>query len=202
MNLSPATTDDTVYQLRVTHAPGSPLDDMHVRYRLRVPAEIKLRVFTRSANVAVRGYRGDIEIRSESGEIEARPAGGTCKLVTASGPIRLAGSFSSADITTETGDVEVTLSPTANVHLVARSQTGRVLIDMADDCRMWLRFTTENGALDTDFPVFWRDSGPTEDGRARKFVGSIGDAERPQLVNATVICGSAKFALRRLPRGE
>lgn len=190
--------EDGVCQLRVTHALGASLDDMHVRYRLRVPARIKVRVFTRSAQVAVRGYRGDIEVYTESGEIEARLAGGSCKLVSSSGLVRLGGTFSSADISADTGDVEVTLSPTAIVDLAARAETGRLLVEMTDACRMWLDFTTENGALDTDFPVFWRDSGPTDDRNARHFVGSVGDAEQPELVKANVVCGRAKFVLRRL----
>jgi hypothetical protein len=194
--------EGNVCHLRVNQAAGASLDDMSIRYRLRVPPSIKLRVFTRSAQVAVRGYRGDIEVRSETGAIEASPAGGTCTLVTESGSIRLTGAYRRAEVATETGDVAVTLAPDGDqVHLVARNDDGTLAVDMREDCRMSLSFTTRNGALDTDFPVVWTDSRPTDDNSGRQFVGTVGDAESRQMVDAQVTCGSARFELLRLPRG-
>ena len=192
------TIEDGVCRLRASHAQGAPLDTMHIRYRLRIPSDVRLRIYTRSAQVAVRGYSGDLEVHSETGEILARPAGGICNLTTTSGPIRLAGVYENAKVATKTGAIEVTLSPRENtIKLTAESESGPVLIDMADDCRMWLEFTTLNGGLDTDFPVVWQNGGEAE-AEIRRFVGTVGESESPERVVATVNCGRAAFEVRRL----
>lgn len=195
-----ATGEGKTCRLRASHAQGAPLDSMHLRYRLRVPSNVKLRIHTRSAQVAVRGYGGDLEVQSESGEIHARPAGGTCRLTTTSGPIRLGGVYEQAAVTTKTGNIEVRLAPRDQVvELTANSESGPVSIDMAADCRMRLEFTTEEGGLDTDFPVVLHRSGPAV-AELQRFVGSVGESDNPERAVASVHCGRAQFEVRRLPR--
>ncbi len=186
-------------QLRVSHPAGATFDDIDIRYHLRVPPDVELHVLTRSAEVAVRGFRGSIEVRTDTGEIHARPDGGQCDLVTESGPIRLEGIFDKAKIATESGGMEVILPARHSpVEFSAQSDSGPLLLDMADGCRMQLTYTTDNGSLRTDFPVEWGVEGEEQAG-GRLFRGTVGDQNSTNIVQATVHSRTGRFEVRRLP---
>jgi hypothetical protein len=189
------TEENDVCRLRATPAIASDLDAVDIRFRMQVPAHIKVRVFTHHADVAVRGYRGDAEVQTETGEIQARPDGGTCMLSTVSGAIRLGGTFRRAALTTHDGNIGVTLPPERHdVMLQATSDSGSVSLDLSETCRMLLSYTTQNGILRTDFPVVWHNSAAEED---RVYEGTIGDAGKPISVDATVHCRAGEFEVKR-----
>jgi len=189
--------ENGVYTLRVTHAPDTSLDAVDVRYRLRVPANVGIAVLGNTAQVAIRGYAGMAKVRTNSGEILARPAGGDCTLETKSGGIRLGGRFKTAEITTSRGDVAITLPRKRSIDLQASSDSGRVVIDLPEGCRMSLDYTTEQGTLRTDFPVEWEAHGKQGEGN-RVYRGKVGDKGCDVTVTAVVRCKQAELEVRRL----
>lgn len=195
VQLNVVETDGTC-SLRITHPSGVPLDAVDVRYRLQVPPTMSVRVFALAAQVAVRGFGGEISVRTDSGQIRARPSGGSCALRTRTGNIRLEGAYREAALSSTSGRIEVTL-PTGGepVQLDAESGTGAVIIDMLEHRRMKLDFTTAGARLRTDFPVVWNTNG-VESADGREFRGLLGSKEHPVTVEARVSCDAASFEVR------
>ncbi len=150
---------DGVRRLSMTHAEGAALESVDICCQLVLPEDVRLVVRTQMARVSVQGYAGDLDVRTEAGTVHCRSGpGGTARITTGSGRVRLLGGFRRASVETVTGGVDVTLPATdPPPALRLASQSGRLRVDMDAACCMELHFESDEGALQTEFPVQWHD---------------------------------------------
>ena len=104
---------------------------IEVRYKVRVPASVALRLQNTNGRIAVTGVKGDARLSTTNGEIAARDLGGKVEASTTNGEIEL-------DLTTLGGPVD------------AETTNGGVRIRIPADAKASLSASCTNGGIDVE----------------------------------------------------
>ncbi len=119
----------------VCHVPlpaGAAMDTMRTTWRLRAPSSLAVAVTTRRGSVAARGFGGALSVTGGNGVIDADLRGGAASLSSASGSILLRGDFTTAELTTQSGRIDLALPPRVDLppEIDLRSAKGEVFVDI------------------------------------------------------------------------
>ncbi len=164
--LVPIDVQSTADELRVSSVfpPFAPHLRAAVHYRLRVPADVDLKLLkTRKGRVSVEGVSGRAVVQTEEGPVSVTKFAGALEVTTANGEI----------------DAEVT-GPAS--HVVLDSFNGRILLRLPARFRAHYALSTLNGTIRTDLPIVVQHVfGPN-------IAHAAGDVEEP-LVRLTSVNG-------------
>lgn len=143
--------------------------NMSVKYRLRVPREVKLDVVTVNGGLRLAGTRGDASMETTNGGIEIEKAEGRLDLETTNGAIQVADSAGSVEAETTNGGIEIELHDVSDGDDMSFSTTnGAVTLRLPRNIRVSLDAAVSNGRVSSDFEV------DGADGRnRRRLVGDI-----------------------------
>lgn len=133
--------------------------NMSVKYRLRVPREVKLDVVTVNGGLRLAGTRGDASMGTTNGGIEIEKAEGRLELETTNGAIQVADSAGSVDAETTNGGIEIELHDVSDGDDMRFSTTnGAVTLRLPRDVRVSLDAAVSNGRVSSDFEVDGADA--------------------------------------------
>lgn len=134
------TQDGTTLQLPLPD--GGELDSLATVWRLRVPADTRIRIRTRAGAVVARQCRSHLEVQGGSGTLEAEMAGATALLSSTSGSIVLRGDYPFAELRSPHGriDAEMPALASAAFELHVVGGRGDVWLDLQDGQRFELDF--------------------------------------------------------------
>ena len=167
-----------VLQLSLVPPPGLAPDRLYAEYHLRVPADVALRVVSESADVTVRGYRGDISVRTETGRVRAVLGGGTCEVANASGSTEIGGAFERARVESGEGPVEVRVPAVDCERIDLVSGSGSVCVDAPADLDLDLMFDTRQGVVLSELPVYWTREEQVPGRVGTTYIGYVGAPDR------------------------
>jgi hypothetical protein len=143
--------------------------NMNVKYRLRVPREVRLDVETVNGGLRLAGTRGDATMGTTNGGIEIEKAEGRLDLETTNGAIQVADSAGSVEAETTNGGIEIELHDVSDGDDMSFSTTnGAVTLRLPRNIRVSLDAAVSNGRVSSDFEV----DGADERNR-RRLVGDI-----------------------------
>lgn len=188
----------------------------HVRVRIHVPEDTRLRVKVASADASLTGRYGDTVVDAASGDVELGQVAGTLRVHTASGDVRIERVDGQAVMDTASGDLRVGY---AGGDTTVSSASGDVVVGQADasvriksasgDVRVEsvrrgeARLATASGDVEVGVPAgtsVWLDLA-TAGGRTRSNLEQL-DGPPPGGVpdlNLHVSTASGDIDLRRAP---
>ncbi|MBK8097003.1 MAG: hypothetical protein IPK26_07845 [Planctomycetes bacterium] len=130
----------TSLQLRLPD--GGDLESLATIWRLRVPADTRIRAITRAGAVVARGCQSHLEVQGGTGILEAEMAGATAILSSTSGRIVLRGDYPFAELRSPLGRIDAEMPALASsafeLHVVGGR--GDVWLDLQDGQRFELDF--------------------------------------------------------------
>jgi Toastrack DUF4097 len=112
-----------------TKAPAGENRRVEVRYHVKVPASVSVRLKCANGAVDVVGVKGSVKVDSDNGAVSGRQLGGAVEATTTNGVVRLEVlGVAKGGIHAETvnGAVELTLPATAKADVQATCMNGRV----------------------------------------------------------------------------
>lgn len=122
----------TADQVRLeTKAPAGQSGRVEVKYRVKVPASLNVRVKNNNGAVEVAALRGTVKIETDNGAVVGRQLAGAIDATTTNGAVRLeVDGVAQGGIRAETvnGAVDLTMPAGAKADLQARCVNGRVVL--------------------------------------------------------------------------
>lgn len=119
--------------MTVTSDCGSGPRRCSIRYTVKVPASVALRVDSTSGNVDVRGITGNLRVKTTSGDVTVKGATATLSVTTTSGNMRLEDMESTqVEATASSGDVDM-MFDSAPQSVSARTTSGNVTVMTPND---------------------------------------------------------------------
>ncbi len=124
-------------------------------FTVKVPREAALEISTGDGNIRIAGVHGHARLHSGDGQIEVSDLDGSLTASSGDGDVHVAGRFDELDIRTGDGDVEAGAAPGSVVASSWRVTTGDgdVTFRLADDLKANLEARTNDGRLTVDVPL-------------------------------------------------
>jgi Putative adhesin len=130
--------------------------DARVRFEVRVPRSVRLRVggiSTASGDVRISGVTGDVRVSTASGRVEVRDVRGDVRVEAASGDVVLSDIAGSATAETASGDVEADIAHFEGAPVMSFSAaSGNVRVRLAPHLGASVSLSASGGEVSTDFP--------------------------------------------------
>lgn len=197
----PRATDHKI-ALQLSVPLGAALESVEMDYRVTVPNDCDLRIFTKSGRVALRGFTGRAHVESETGDISARLDGGAVDLFSGTGTVRVEGVFARASLRSRTGRLEL-LMPSVEDGASAEleNESGGIALEMCENIVTTLDFRSVVGKFESEVPLRVSDTQSRPSSRERTLVGALGSRDAEPKSTVTVRTDQSVFSVRRMPNG-
>lgn len=194
--------DGAELALGVVLPAGTDPDDVETSYRLQVPAAVALQVQTRKGAVVARGYGGDLVVRGGSGTVEAKLDLGNADITTDTGSVQLRGRYVEAKVKTRRGRIDLQLPPVTNPEFSVDidNETGDSYLEVHQRQRIDVNYRGDLAQVRSDARtrVDWRAARDLN--RGGFVVGSFGDLQGHRFGELTLVSGGAVY-VRLAPDG-
>lgn len=195
--------DGAELALGVALPAGTDPDDVETSYRLQVPASVALQVQSRKGAVVVRGYGGDLVVRGGSGAVEAKLDLGNADITTDTGAVQLRGRYVEARVKTRRGRIDLQLPPVTNPEfsIDIDNELGDSYLEVQPSQRVDVNYRGDLSQVRSDSRtrVDWRAARDLN--RGGFVVGSFGDLQGHRFGELTLASGGAVYVRLAPDRG-